>query len=75
MNSRAVLALLTSAVIVLIVLVVLAFAQPTTVSLEDGVQATNSPYRGLARAVPRQESDTSWRVRTGVLTVAEGSVR
>jgi protein SCO1/2 len=50
MNSRAVLALLTSAVIVLIVLVVLAFAQPTTVSLEDGVQATNSPYRGLARA-------------------------
>lgn len=49
MNSRAVLALLTSAVTVLGVLVVLAVAQPTTVSLEDGVQAKNSPYRGLAR--------------------------
>lgn len=49
MHPRAVLALLTTAVVVLVVLVVLAFARPTTVTLEDGVQAKNSPYRGLAR--------------------------
>lgn len=49
MHPRLFLALLTSAVVLLGVLVVLAFAQPTTVSLEDGVQAKSSPYRGLAR--------------------------
>jgi hypothetical protein len=50
MHPRLLLALLTSAVVTLGVLVVLAFAQPTTVSLEDGVQAKDSPYRAPIRS-------------------------
>ncbi|MDX8150190.1 SCO family protein [Patulibacter brassicae] len=49
MNPRAFLALLVSGVVVLAVLVVLAVALPTTVTIEDGIQASGSAYRGAAR--------------------------